>query len=211
MTPLEHAMLAVNGTLCAGLYRRGGWQISALAGVAAVTPDWDGLSILFSRSMFAAGHRVWGHNAFACALTGILLGVLDYRFDMTTRCGHWMVRRLRMAVPDGQLAVRRHFSARGYLAWIMVATLAAASHLAGDMVVSGSAAFSDWPVPVLWPLSNHGWVYPRVAWGDPGITVLFVMGMFAMVRWKYHLQMIGTLTLLAVGSYLAVRPLVGMW
>jgi hypothetical protein len=111
-------------------------------------------------------------------------------------------------VPEQQLGIRRHFRCSGYLIWILVATIAAASHLAGDMVVSGSAEFADWAVPILWPLSERGWVYARVRWGDPGITVVFVVGMFAMVRWKSHLQLIAALTLLAVVGYFFVRPLV---
>jgi len=46
MTTYEHAMLGITGALAAGLHRRYGWQIVAMAGVTAVLPDWDGLSLL---------------------------------------------------------------------------------------------------------------------------------------------------------------------
>ena len=62
MTTFEHALLAINGVLATGLQRRYGWQLAGVAAVAAISPDWDGLTIAFSLAAFAAGHRVWGHN-----------------------------------------------------------------------------------------------------------------------------------------------------
>ena len=46
-----------------------------------------------------------------------------------------------------------------------------------------------------------------VRWGDPGISIVFVIGMFAMVRWKTSLQLIAALTLMSVAVYIIVRGL----
>ena len=46
MTFYEHAMLGATLALVAGLQRRHGWRIVAMAAVAAVLPDWDGLTIV---------------------------------------------------------------------------------------------------------------------------------------------------------------------
>jgi hypothetical protein len=44
-----------------------------------------------------------------------------------------------------------------------------------------------------------------VSWGDVGVSVAFVSGMFAMWRWPRHVQPIAALTLLAVVTYLVCR------
>ncbi len=95
MTTYEHAMLGITGVLATGLDRRYGWSIVALAAVAAVSPDWDGLTILAGSAAFAASHRLWGHNVLACVLSGLLMGVVDYRFDLVTRCGRFFARKLQ--------------------------------------------------------------------------------------------------------------------
>ncbi|MGD9128399.1 MAG: hypothetical protein PVH19_13570 [Planctomycetia bacterium] len=61
MTTIEHAMLGIDGVLAVGLNRRWGWSLCAMAGVVAIVPDWDGLTLLGSASLFDAAHRVWGH------------------------------------------------------------------------------------------------------------------------------------------------------
>jgi len=78
MTTIEHAMLGINGALSVGLHRRWGWQIVALAGVAATSPDWDGIFLLSNSVFLTEGHRVWGHNILVCVLVGLLLGGGDY-------------------------------------------------------------------------------------------------------------------------------------
>ncbi|MEN6458225.1 MAG: hypothetical protein ABFC63_04790 [Thermoguttaceae bacterium] len=69
MTVYEHAMIGINGTLAIGLYRRHGWQIVALAGVAAEIPDLDGLAIVLGPSLYADGHRYWGAQS-SCRRVG---------------------------------------------------------------------------------------------------------------------------------------------
>jgi hypothetical protein len=46
MTFYEHAMIGIDGALAVGLNRCYGWRIVALAGFAAVLPDWDGLTLM---------------------------------------------------------------------------------------------------------------------------------------------------------------------
>ena len=198
-------MLGIDGAIAVGLHRRYHWQIAAMAGAAAVVPDWDGLTILFSQSHFAEGHRVWGHNTSACVLAGLLIGLIDYRIDLVTRCGRFVTRGVRLEVADRHLLVRDRFSKHGLMVWMLVAIVAALTQLPADMVVSGTATLADWKLKILWPFSNRGWVFPMVPWGDVGITVVFVAGVFAMLRWRSRLQLIATVTLLFVALYIVVR------
>jgi len=87
VTIYEHIMLGVDGALAVGLHRRWGWQIVAWSGCAAALPDWDGLTLLFGRGCYAAGHRVWGHNLLVAGLSAVVLGVVFCRWDLITRIG----------------------------------------------------------------------------------------------------------------------------
>ncbi len=208
MTTYEHAMLGITGVLAAGLNRRYGWPIVAMAAVAAVSPDWDGLTIVAGPAAFAAAHRLWGHNVWACVLTGVLIGCLDYRFDAVTRCGRFLVRPLHLTMPGGPPRVREARSLGGLAVWIGAAVPAALSHLAADLVFSGTTTLPDWQLQLWWPVSNAGYVFPLVPWGDAGVSIVFVAGMFAMWKWPDRLQMISAVTLAAVAFYVAVR---GAW
>ena len=205
MTTLEHAMLGINGVLAVGLDRRWGWQLCAMAATAAVLPDWDGMTILGSVSLFDMGHRVWGHALLICVPLAMLFASLDYRYDLMTRCARGFIRVTHLAVPDAQLTVRTTFVGRGFFVWMIVAIVATLSHLLGDVIVSGTAELSDWAIRPLWPFRDQGIVYPLVPWGDPGITILFVIGMFAMLRWKKRLQSIAIVTLVGIAIYAGIR------
>ena len=198
-------MLGINGVLAAGWHRSGGWQLAAVAGVAAVSPDWDGVPIVFSVQVFDAIHRVWGHNVFACVLLGLAIGVADYRLDIVTRAARFVCSLLRLTVRPSDLAMRTEFSTSGIRTWIVVSVLAALSQLTADLVVSGTATLNDWELKLLWPVSDRGWVFPLVPWGDIGVTIVFVGGMFAMLRWRARVQWIACMTLLSVVSYILVR------
>ncbi len=202
VTTFEHALLGINGVLAAGLHRQHGWQIAAVAGVAAVGPDWDGLPILFSVAWFDAAHRVWGHNVFACVLLGIALGVADYRFDLVTRAARFVGRFLQLNLSERALKIRRTFRRTDLCVWVVVSVLAALSQLPADLVVSGTATLNDWELQLFWPISRRGWVFPLIPWGDIGVTLIFVAGMFGMLRWKTRVQQIACLTLSAVVGYL---------
>jgi hypothetical protein len=205
VTTFEHALFGVTGVLAAGLHRPGGWQIAAVAAVAAVSPDWDGLTILGGAQAFAASHRLWGHNVLACLLTGILTGSLDYRFDLVTRTGRWLTRRLPLGVPVDRLRVRDQFTLRGFAGWVAVASLAALSHLLTDVVYSGSQTLPDWQLQPWWPFSKWACIYPLVRWGDMGASVILFGGAFAMLRWPRRLQTVSLVTLIVLGLYVVLR------
>jgi hypothetical protein len=199
-------MVGIDGALALGLHRRHGWKIAALAGAAAASPDWDGLTLLAGARLYDQAHRVWGHNVFACVLVGVALGLADYRFDLVTRLGRRFVQRARLDVCDDHFVPRTSYSARGAALWSIAAIVAGLSHLAGDVVVSGSARYSDWGVQLLWPITDRAWVYPRVHWGDIGITLIFAAGVASMLWRPQRVQVLAVISLVAVAAYLAIRP-----
>jgi len=205
MTVYEHVMLGTGGALAAGLHRRYGWQIVAMAGVAAALPDWDGISLLFGPVAFDRFHRALGHNLLACSLSGAALAALDYYFDASSRMKRFVGRRLRLFASREDPPIRSGFSAGGLCVWVVVGTLASLSHLAADLVFSGHAKLSDWGLQLLWPFSDRAWVYPLVPWGDVGTTLIFALGMLAMVRWPSRIQAIAALTLTGVLGYIGTR------
>ncbi len=201
-------MLGINGVLACGLHRTYGWQLAALAGVTAMMPDWDGLPILVSLQLFERSHRVWGHSLLTCLVLGVSVGGFDYRCDVATRVARGLTRRCRIEVPASQLVVRRQFPARGLMVWIATAMLAALSHLPADLVVSGTSTLADWHLQLFWPWSETGYVWPLVAWGDPALSIIFVAGMFALVRWRARTERIARCTLLGICGYLVLRAMV---
>lgn len=207
MTPYEHAMLAIDTALAAGLHRRGGWQIIALAGTAAVLPDWDGLTLLAGAAAYAEGHRVWGHNLLAATLAGTILAVVAYRFALFDRLHRALAKRWKVVATADPGT--KNAQPRGALAlWIAVGVLAAMSHLAADLVFSSGKGLSDWPVPLAWPFSDTAWARPMVRWGDVGPAIVFSAGLLAMARWRSWTQPIAAVTLALVGTYILAR---GLW
>ena len=204
MTTFEHAMLGTTCALAAGLHRRS-WQIVAMAGVASILPDWDGLSIIFGAAAFDQLHRAVGHSVFVATPVAIVLAAAEYRLQLLSRCGVLLGRRIEgMPVPlppeDDSGSARE-----GVLLWIVVAVLASWSHLAADLLFSGHAQLSDWGLKLFWPFSNSTYVFPAVRWGDALPTVILVVGMFAMLRWRSRVQGLAALTLLALVGYIASR------
>ncbi len=206
MTTFEHAMLGANAVLASGLHRRYGWHVVVLAGVCAVAPDWDGLTLLYDVQTFDRGHRVWGHNLLACFLTGILLGSIDYRYDLSGRLASYFAsKRKPELVPDGSMRRKLGKEFSGWAVWILVGILAALSQIPADSVVSSGHGLSDWPLKPLWPFSQQEFIYPMVQWGDPGITLIFCAGMITMARCQRRLQLVAILTLLLVVGYIEFR------
>jgi membrane-bound metal-dependent hydrolase YbcI (DUF457 family) len=205
MTTYEHVMLGVNEAMAVGLHRRCGWKIVAMAGVVAITPDWDGLTFLGGMDLFDRGHRAWGHNLLIASLLGCLCGLADYRFDLVGRARQLGKRFFPQGQSPADLRTRDQRTLPEYGIWAVVSLVVALSHLPADMVVSGAAGLSDWHLQLLWPFANRGFVHPLVPWGDPGVTLVFVGGMFAMLRWPKRLQMVAIATLLLAGAYLVVR------
>lgn len=208
MTTFEHAMLGTTGALAVGLHHRS-WQLVAMAGIASVLPDWDGLSILFGTAAFDHLHRAVGHSLFVATGVAILLALAEYRLQLLTRCGVLMAGRIE-GIPfattsqnDANMGVQQ-----GIALGILVSVLATWSHLAADLLFSGHAQLSDWGLKLFWPFSSATYVFPTVRWGDPLPTLILVAGMFAMLRWHSRVQGVAALTLVALVGYIAARAFV---
>ncbi len=93
MTIYEHAMVGINGALALGLHRRHGWQIVAWAGLAAVLPDFDGLTILLGLQCYAEGHRLWAHNLLVAGLAAAVVSAAVYCTDVPARIHRWLGKR----------------------------------------------------------------------------------------------------------------------
>lgn len=204
MTTYEHAMLGINGALAAGLHVRHGWKIVALAGIAAVAPDWDGLPMLIDMAAYEQGHRVWGHNVLACLILGVFLGTLDYRFDISGHVAKRLARFGAFQELEPHIKLRADWRKSAWIAWMCVASAAALSQIPADAVVSGGKGLSDWALKPLWPFSERRFIYPMVPWGNVGVTVIFGVGMLALVRWKRRIQPIATATLASVAAYIVI-------
>lgn len=207
MTTFEHVMLAVNGCLAIGLQRRYGWNLVALAACSAVVPDWDGLTLMGGGVLFDLAHRTWGHCLLVSLLLATVLGICDYRFDLMGRVMRRYRRLTHSQLVEHEGCGARQRTCRGYVVWSTVSILAALSHLAADVVFSGGRGLPDWSLKLFWPFSERGVVYPLVPWGDVGVTLVFVIGMFAMYRWRAHVSGIAGGTLGLVVLYAVLRGL----
>ncbi len=208
MTTLEHALLGSAGAMAAGLHRRG-WQIVALAGVAATVPDWDGLSLVFGAVAFDRLHRAAGHSLLVATALAILLALIEYRGGLI-RAADLPWQSESTAFPClAPPAENRHSSSAwprpALLPWLVVAILATWSHLAADLVFSGHASLPDWGLKLFWPFSKESYAFPAVRWGDPLPTIILLAGVFAMLRWKSATQAIAALTILGLVGYIALR------
>jgi hypothetical protein len=176
MTFFEHAMLGGTLTLAAGLHRRHGWQIAAMAGVAAMLPDWDGLTLVFGVAAYDRTHRIWGHNVFAATAIGGLCGLVAVVANGTNRVQHSLNRLAPTLVPAATDSPRAAppRSVATLAVWILVGAVASLSHLAVDMLYSSHPRMQDWPIQLLWPISRRSFAYPIVHWGDVGATIVFV-------------------------------------
>lgn len=208
MTVFEHALVGVDGAIAAGLHRRYGWQIVALAGCAAALPDWDGLTILCGAWLYAEGHRVWGHNLLVAALLAALFAAVAFRFDILTRIQQWFARRWPAFAAKGAGPARAR-SLGGLAVWVLVGIAAAYSHLLADLVFSHGAGLPEWGLPLVWPFAQATWAWPLAPWGDAGTTVVLATGMFAMLRWPGRVQPLAAGTLLAAAGYIALRGALG--
>jgi hypothetical protein len=207
MTVFEHAMVGVTGAIAAGQHRRFGWPIVAATGVAAVLPDWDGVSILFGGAAFDRAHRVWGHNLLVAGLSGAAVMVclrLFFPFEIFSKVKSRRdpgADELPFCEPTGPCQV---------WPWVVMGLFAALSHLAADLVYSGHDILSDWGIQLLWPFSDYSFAYPMVPWGDVGATLIFVVTMFAMVRWPSRAQILAAIGLVSVVSYITIRGLLSL-
>jgi membrane-bound metal-dependent hydrolase YbcI (DUF457 family) len=233
MTSYEHAMFGINGALALGIARRHGWQIVAWAGMAAVLPDCDGLTILLGPHCYADGHRLWGHNLLVVGLAAAVMSAAAYYTDAPTRIERWLAKRgwgvrnrrsggggtaTAKTAAESEATVHQPSQlstaaprriGRELVLWIVVGIVAAYSHLLMDVAFSAGRDQPIWGVPLLWPFSTVAYAYPLVRWGDVGATLIFAASMFAMLRWPTRLQTIAAASLLAVAAYMAVRGFCG--
>ncbi len=203
MTTFEHALLGVNGALALGLHQRYGWRVVALAGAAAILPDWDGFPMLFDMSRFESGHRVWGHNLLACLVAGLLFGSADWYWNLSGRLVEWL-SRFGVKATATEIPVDSRSERRRWLVWVSVATLAALTQIPADAVVSGGQGLTDWALKPLWPFSETGFVYPMVPWGNIGMTVIFAVGMILLAKFPLRAQSIAVSTLTLVALFVLV-------
>jgi membrane-bound metal-dependent hydrolase YbcI (DUF457 family) len=205
MTIYEHATVGIDGALAAGLQRRHGWQIIALAGVAATLPDCDGLSILLGFHYYAEAHRLWAHNLLVTGLLAAVVSAAIYGWDALTRIQRWLAKHWKTFSTGGVRAERPPRRAGELCLWVAVGVLAAYTHLGIDILYSAGKDLGIWGVSIFWPFSDTSYAYPMVSWGDIGATVILAVGMFAMVRWPKRIQAIAAGSLLAVAVYIVVR------
>ena len=207
MTTPEHAMLMVNAVLATGLTRRHGWQIAAIAGIAAILPDWDGLTLLWSAALFDTAHRCWGHGLFSCVLLAAIVTWFDARHDLTTRLARGFLRLTRITLPNADTLLRPH-PAQNRAEWgvragvILAATL---SHPLTDLLVSGADGLNDWKIDLFWPFSHEGFVFPLLRWGDIGVTLIFTVGAATMLCRKRQIRTIAAITLATSAGYAILR------
>ena len=221
MTTFEHAMLGVNGALAFGLHRKYGWRVVALAGMAAVAPDWYGIPMLFDMQRFESGHRVWGHNLLSCTLMGILLAATDLRLNVAG----WIVRQFAKLAPSNQKPSNEKPPEDSAAAdganedqiiefrlptptfiWISVAIFGALSQIPADIVVSGGKGLTDWALRPFWPFATTEFVYPLIPWGNIGVTLIFSFAMIAHASRPRLVQPIAILALVLMMGFLASWP-----
>jgi membrane-bound metal-dependent hydrolase YbcI (DUF457 family) len=210
MTFFEHAMLGGTLALAAGLHRQHGWRIAVMSGVAAMLPDWDGLTLVLGGAAYDRSHRIWGHNLFAASAIGGLWGVIDCQTDFVGR----VRRRLsRLTAPvTAQYSDSPASDAAGSRAivlWLLTGIVASLSHLAVDLLYSSHSRMRNWPLQLLWPFSARHFAFPVIHWGDVGATIVFVIEMFALYRWPTRAQLIACVSLVAVSAYLLLRAITG--
>ncbi len=202
MTTLEHAMVGIDLVLAAGGTRRYGWQLAAIAGVAATLPDWDGLPVLWNARLFDQCHRAWGHGLLSCFLLAVVIAWSDARYDWITRLARFGIRWTRVQVPETlsqtQLRVREKATSSIYGVWFLTTLVAILSHPLCDMIVSGGRGLSNWNIRVLWPFSDIGWGWSIFHWGDVRVTLVFVVSVFAMCYWKSKTQLLAIITFLLI-------------
>jgi membrane-bound metal-dependent hydrolase YbcI (DUF457 family) len=204
MTIFEHAMVAIDGALAVGLDRRHGWQIVALAGLAAMLPDFDGLTIVAGVKLYAEAHRLWGHNLLVAGLLAAVVLGIAYQTDAATKIQRWLARHWRMFLTGGERAESPPRALGELCLWMVVGVAAAYSHLLMDALFSVGRNLPIWGVPLLWPFTSATWAYPLVPWGNIGATVILAASMFAMLRWRAWTQTIAAGALMAVVAYMAI-------
>lgn len=219
MTTPEHTLIGIQLAMATGRERVWGWQAVALAGLMSNAPDWDGLPMLVDMARFERGHRVWGHNVFAILFTAFVVAVVVSRRDWIGTCGKWLARRCGSRGHSHPASVAATAAAAGrltirdrplcFLPAFVTGCVAQLIHLPCDVVVSGGHGLTDWEVRPWWPVSNVGYVYPMIPWGDVGPTLILMAGAIAIARrgWGRGTATPAAATLAALLLYLIGRRL----
>jgi membrane-bound metal-dependent hydrolase YbcI (DUF457 family) len=206
MTVYEHAMIGIDGALALNLQRCWGWPIVALAGLAAVLPDLDGLAILFGFQCYAEGHRLWGHNLLAAGIAAAIVSAAAYGTNVFPKLRKRLAKHCTAFAEGQDMPHTSHpRQTADILAWIAVGITAAYSHLLADVIFSAGKNLPVWGVPLYWPFSNAASSYPLLPWGDVGVTLIFAAGMFAMLGWPKRSQPIAIASLAFAAGYIALR------
>lgn len=201
MTTPEHSLVGILGSLALGMDRRFGWPLVGFAAVASNLPDLDGLPMLLDMARFEAGHRVWCHNVLAIAISSVALSWTQARY----RWVEWLGGRLSRWLPVSNSTGNENVSTPGFGILLLVAFSFQLAHLVCDMVVSGGQGLSDWKVTPWWPVSDQGWVFPLIPWGDVGPTVIMMGAVIVMARWPQRRTSVAWAGLLTLISYMFGR------
>lgn len=206
MTTPEHTLVGIHFAIATGIFHRFGMRSLVFAGLVSSLPDLDGLPMLINMARFESGHRVWGHNVLAIALTSLLVAFLQSRRDFSGIIATLISRRLSTSGRQAsETAPPFPVNAFSSIAAFKLSCFCQLLHLPCDMVVSGGHGLSHWPVQPWWPFSTSGFVYPMIPWGDPGPTVILMVGIVAVVRFLPRCRRISATSLLVLVIYLTAR------
>lgn len=184
MIHFDHGMLGATIAVAVGAQRRLGWPIVVFAALIAMFPDWDALPKHYSREVYVRGHRVWGHNVFAVAASGTLLGSL----------GYWM---------DRSLLSRRKSASLAY--WIVLGMAIMATHPLMDFLYCGVHREADWPVGFFWPVQKERFGQPWIPWTDWGATGILAVGLVVIALTPRFRQLGACLSLATLALYVGLR------
>lgn len=187
MVHYDHGLLGATLALAVGAERRLGWAGVVLAALAAMVPDWDALYKHIDYETYVRTHRVWGHNVFAVALAGILLGMAGYLITHSTPRG-------RALQPHGSF---------GY--WIILTMIIALTHPLMDVLYCGLDRDADWPVALFWPLKQERFGQPWIPWSDNGATLILFVGLTITAFAPIRRQRWACISMIVFTSYVALR------
>jgi hypothetical protein len=182
MQHYDHAMLGAILSMAAGAHRRFGAAIVVTAIAAAALPDWDDLP--------GGVHRVWGHSLLVAPMASGLVGAVGY-------LAYVSLRRPTAAPASGH-------AGHDLAVWILVGVLASLSHVLTDLAYSGRGLAPEWPVALLWPVSDRRWAWPLVPFADRGLTVILAVALATVVLRPGRARLLSAMAMVATVGYVAL-------